>query len=403
MVAVMNATRRRPAACRLRVFTIAAIFVTTAAGCFSLSVLRHKHDASIRLVDMIPSDLDVLENAQIIGGLGVQLLLLGGFLKENGGDWVRDDSARSLTIEDRLMRITPTWKPSGQLDYSHDNPNPSAISVFGDALDAGTSVAQLADRLEGIGLGVQDFDSSSRAAISKMLTWRLPSDKVLQDDEDVTLLAFSFDATPLCLTVDDCPYPGPTNELLAATAAQFFATHKVRNILAQWEVASAILHSHTDAVPPETVVAIGDPGKYENTVQILEKMTCQLNTDTPSTVVLLAHPDHLRRVYHTTQTQWKHSMLRNNKCMPPPSYELFTAMQPYDLDWPSSRQQTGINLFSDTTALVHTEQQEKLASWYDENLGYFPDGDPQKWVHRRDVWILYENWAMMKGIVSGII
>jgi len=383
-----------------------AILAATAAGCFGFSALRirNQHDyPSHRLVDMLPYDLNTLNNSHIIGGLGVQLLLMGGFEKTSNGEWARGDDTTRLSTEDRLLRITPTWK-GGHVDYSYDNPNAAQISVFGDALDAGISVAELADKLQDMGLHAEDFDTDSRAAISTMLSWNLPFTDTILETDDVTLLVFSFDATPLCRTVDDCPYPGPTNELLAATAAQFFAKQNVRKIVAQWEVASALLQWHTDSVPPDAVVAIGEPGTYENTVQILEKMTCNIHQDTTA-VVVLAHPDHLRRVYHTTQTLWKKTMLRNNKCTPPSHYKLLAAMHPYTLDWPSKRHEASdTNLFLDiTSALVHTQQTEKLVTWYDDNLGYFPDGNPQKWVHRQDVWILYDHWAMLKGIVSGII
>eukprot|EP00977_Amphora_coffeiformis_P016941 scaffold5367_cov177-Amphora_coffeaeformis.AAC.1 len=70
-------------------------------------------------------------------------------------------------MKNRLVRITPTWKPGGQIDYSHDSFDRSFVSTFGDALDTAISVAKLVDKLEEIGVGVGDFDRESQKPFPK--------------------------------------------------------------------------------------------------------------------------------------------------------------------------------------------------------------------------------------------
>jgi hypothetical protein len=85
-------------------------------------------------------------------------------------------------------------------------------------------------------------------------------------------------------------------------------------------------------------------------------------------------------------------------------------MNPYRLDWTTtSRQQQKEkewNLYESVTAVtVHTQGQDVVTSWHDVQgtWGYFPDADPQKWTHARETWILYDQWAVVKGIVTGTI
>lgn len=367
---------------------------------------------SPRLIDLLPSDLNVLDNKKIIGGLGVQLLLFGGFVKQADGKWRRDTTMPSpMTLRDRLNRITPTWKPGGRLDYTYYDGVPTRrtdrVSVFGDALITGTSsVSELATTLEAMGLTPEDFDAFARAALRTMLSWRLPREEEEEESmstfsDDVALFVFSFDATPSCFTVEHCPLPGPTNEMLAATAARFVAQHhgNVR-IVAQWEVAAALLQSHGDILMPNQVKAVGTPGTFQNTAEIFELMRCALPTTTTNAAIVLAHPDHLRRAMRTAQTLM-HAKKNHFDCAP---LRLHSAMQPYHLDWPQHyEKKDGVNLFDDTPVAVHSAHKQRMVSWYDDNLGYFPDGDPQKWTHQREVWILYDHWAVAKGIVTGVI
>lgn len=389
--------QRNNALVRLSLVVVAA----TAAGCFALAVFpqRTYHNeapGSSHLIDILPSDLDVLKNDRVIGALGVQLLLFGGW-KKSGVGWTRDTPPR--TLQDRLERITPTWKAGGPLDYTHD----AQSGIFGDALPTGMTIAQLADTLDTIGLTAADFDAPARTALNAMLSWRLPDIGDFLETSELVLLIFSFDATPFCHNVTDCPLPGPSNELLAATAARFVnerANNYQQNvrIIAQWEVAAALLQSH--GLP---VTAVGTPGAYENTAEIFEHMLCELN-DVQQTI-LLAHPDHLRRVLWTTQTILRHRTNLRSKCALPQGKtpRLLAALQPYDLEWPLRQTERGMNMFASESTLVHTNGQEIMTSWYDDNLGFFPDGDPQKWTHQREVWLLYDHWAVAKGIVTGTI
>jgi hypothetical protein len=84
-------------------------------------------------------------------------------------------------------------------------------------------------------------------------------------------------------------------------------------------------------------------------------------------------------------------------------------MNPYNIDWMATRKEESredhLNLFEFVeSAGVHSQGQELVTGWYDdENWGFFPDGDPQKWTHQREVWILYDQWAVAKGIVTGTV
>eukprot|EP00966_Prymnesium_polylepis_P249499 5768270-Prymnesium_polylepis.1 len=77
-------------------------------------------------------------------------------------------------------------------------------------------------------------------------------------------------------------------------------------------------------------------------------------------------------------------------------------MQPYRLDWPHRPEEEG-GPYAGATAKVRTAGTVREATWYDEDRGYFPDGDPQRWAHRREIWIVYDHWARAKGVLTGII
>jgi hypothetical protein len=146
--------------------------------------------------------------------------------------------------------------------------------------------------------------------------------------------------------------------------------------------------------------------------------------------ILLAHPDHLRRVWWTSETL---RQKRQNKSHTQeelggdaPScgisqeflqtIHLVPAMTPYSTNWHNlpkhdqqhlRRKNTNINLFATMLepAQVHINGQPTRTTWYDdEYLGFFPDSsNPQKWTQDRRIWILYDQWAVLKGIVTGII
>lgn len=87
-----------------------------------------------------------------------------------------------------------------------------------------------------------------------MLTWRLPPPPPVPalgagGGADVdALLVLSFDATPQCLSLEECPLPGPSNTLLAQTVARLCAATAAAavphgsapRVYAQWEVAAAL-------------------------------------------------------------------------------------------------------------------------------------------------------------------
>ena len=402
--------------------------------------------------------------------LGVQLLLFGGWIpimNHTSSRWYKDESLSSpLTLQERLQRITPTYKPGGSIDYTFD----SSTGIFQDERYRITdknnqhqqqhfnSIEELTNHLEGnIGLSVSDFDDHDddndiiRTTLQTMLSWNnihvntssLSSSTSLSTP--LLLLIFSFDATRSCRSANDCPLPGPTNELLAATASQFIEQqHRHDNnihIIAQWEIVEALKNNHPDVIESVTVTAVGTPGQFQNTAEIFQFMLCVIrdNSENVGTdkqkrqqqAILLAHPDHLRRVFWTSQTilqqqqqqQQKtdnHLSLRtkNNdntaadRCVLPSNIklDLIPAMNPYSIDWTTGRKEENregyLNLFELVkSTTVHSQGQELVTSWYDDDQkwGFFPDGDPQKWTHEREVWILYDQWAVAKGIVTGTI
>ncbi|CAE8635779.1 unnamed protein product [Polarella glacialis] len=339
-----------------------------------------------------------------LSAVGAQLLLFGGFTPA-GGVWVRDSNAPG-TLKERQMRIRPTWKSGGPVDYSL-NPAASpegAIPIFqvatsgGTAVGAGTTVASMAAALEAKGLCGEDFDEEARAAVREMLSWRLPEPEA-SSGAVTALLAFSFDATPACRNLRDCPFPGPSNELLAASVERFFAENAESpvEVYAQWEIASALLRS--GRVPAERIHPAGAAGLYMNTVQILEAMMRDLSQQPAlERLAVLAHPDHLRRAYRTVLTH-----LELVKAVVRPS-AVVPAMAPFGLDWPTNPSEgSAVDLFLGSPVTVYSQGRALNTSWRDKNLGYFPDADPQVWVHDREVWILYDHWAMAKGITDGII
>ena len=230
----------------------------------------------------------------------------------------------------------------------------------------------------------------------------------------------------------------------------------------------------------EDVHAVGTPGVFENTAQIFEQMLrvcrevdpppplplpprdCDADADADgeggasasaaspsgdgddededgeatSRLVLLAHPDHLRRAIRIGETTFAKAHKADAKAAakaargappcaapppPPRPPRLVPALQPYRLDWPSSEGATStmwdkeeeadeaatgahLDLYAGVSATVHTAGKVvHEATWRDAPNGFYPDGEPQRWAHRREVWAVYEVWARAKGVATGVI
>lgn len=354
-----------------------------------------------------------------MGALGIQLLAFGGWSTSNqdggGGGWKRRHHQSSLTLKDRLAFITPTWKQGGSLDYNNIFQEGRAFLEAYEEEKVQT-VAKLADVLEHkVGLGVSDFDHESIAALNAMLFWRI-SDYTSSglDNGKIILLVFSFGNEASCWDTSDCPLgPGSTNELLAATTARFVQQHHENDVrvLAQWEVATALWQNYNDTLRGTVLESFGTPGTYRTTAGILEEMLCGAwpSESTEETLVLLAHPDHLRRVFWTAQTMLKRrrSYLRKSCVLPNNDVRLLTAMEPYSLDWPSKHFFTNrsTNLFDSLELTkVHVGEKTIMTDWYDTgHLGFFDNDSDQEWTHDREKWIMYDHWAVLKSIVTETI
>ena len=448
-------TRRVAARSRLgassRIGCAAAVSVL-AGGAYAIARANYSTATATNLSDLLPTDLDELKDEKVMRALAVQLLLFGGFHPTGSGSWQRG-AHPPASLADRVDAIAPTWKPGGRLNYEwpaegslqYDRPLTLFAWQPGDPVYPPRTVRATASNLEAIGLRPSDFDAPARAALGEMMTWRNPQPAVEleRDASELTLLVLSFDATPQCRSLSDCPQPGPSNELLAATAEAFVRRQQNTlgqsvNVIAQWEVAAA-LHARGMA----EAHAVGSPGVFENTAQIFEHMVakmsvnetsvnaCSAATDrsagaqlaseggvtagSASRVVLLAHPDHLPRALRIGETTFA-SLPRTGPCH---GLRLVPALQPYRLDWPSSTaaehdategthsDADGLNLYTGVSGTVHTGGELRQATWYDDHQGashgYFPDGEPQRWVHRREIFVCYELWARAKGVATGVI
>jgi hypothetical protein len=278
-----------------------------------------------------------------------------------------------------------------------------------------------------MGLLPNDLDYAAQKALRTMLSWSIPDDsspnnsnhirssRHNKNNQHLVLMVFSFDATPFCWDVSNCPQPGPSNQLLAATVLQFLRENATKqapkkiHVMTQWEVAAAIEQQRTTDQKYD-VIPVGMPGTFQNTAEIFRLMMCELNELISGekldfsllNAILLAHPDHLRRVFWTAQT-----ILRSKQSCTIPQLSITTALMPYDLMWPVVRESAiqSRNLFRDVPLTsVNSMGMKKMTNWYDKkHLGYFLDGDPQFWTHQREVWILYDHWAVLKGIVTGTI
>ena len=379
------------------------------------------------LSELLPADLDALASPTILSALGVQLLLFGGF-EPNATGWRRGRPPASL--KERVDLVTPTWKkPLGRgVDYgwpgdasisaNYTDRRRWALPLFAAADElrrssALTTVHSLSLALEGVGLSASDFDDDARAALREMMAWRMPGAErvALSSAGDLTLLIFSFDGAKPggCSSVLDCAQPGPANELLAATA-EAFVRRRAREhgqrvtVVAQWEVAAALRAlSSGDGLGDEgrDVVAVGTPGLFENTARIYEHMLPHLqargacdaadaSASAPSSrLVLLTHPDHLRRALRIGETAFARagsSPCRRLRPVP--------ALQPYRLDWPlrspasDEGAATGsvLDLYAGVSGSVQTGGTRREVAWHDAPYGFFADGS-QPWVYRREVWI----------------
>ena len=167
-----------------------------AAGILASGVLAyglrggwHRGGSESPLAKLLPSDLDALKSTEVMNAVGVQLLFFGGFVRHPDG-WRRGPPPASL--QQRVERITPTWKPGGYIDYAWPwnpegfEPDPRAVVQLFKlashhwpfsplAIGAGSTMRSLVHNLERLGLRADDFDRPARAALREMLSWRLPA------------------------------------------------------------------------------------------------------------------------------------------------------------------------------------------------------------------------------------
>ena len=196
------------------------------------------------------------------------------------------------------------------------------------------------------------------------------------------------------------------------------------HVIAQWEVAAALQSRRADATrggegapsgaAAPRVSAVGTPGVFENTARIFEYMRTEMGAaaacddgaaDAAARTILLAHPDHLPRAMAIGEAALARAAGGRALARACGAPRLVPALQPYRLDWPTRGTPAGgrLNLFEGVTARVHTAGAVRDASWYDAAHGFFPDGEPQRWAHRREIWVAYEAWARAKGVATGVM
>eukprot|EP00439_Symbiodinium_sp_Y106_P051578 s1829_g6.t2 len=341
----------------------------------------------------VQGQLKNVQQIQARGGAFAAILGSGAVVT-----WGPDSGGDAGAVEDQLKNVQQIQARGGAFAAILGD---GSVVTWGDADPGGDSSAvqgqlKAVQQIQALGGAFAAILGDGSVALRAMLSWRLPA--TAPPPLPSALLAFSFDATPQCHSLQDCPFPGPSNELLAATVEHVWNTSERVEVYAQWEIAAALLRS--GRIPPGRIHPAGVPGRYMNTVQILEAMMQDILQRQPASqsLVVLAHPDHLRRAVRTLQT------FLGSKARTFPAWAVVPAMAPYSLDWPSNRScGSALDLYSGVSAVVHSQGSEFLTSWRARNLGYFPDGDPQIWVRSREVWVLYDHWAMAKGIATGII
>ena len=62
-----------------------------------------------------------------------------------------------------------------------------------------------------------------------------------------------------------------------------------------------------------------------------------------------------------------------------------------------------LDIYSGVTGRVHTSGHMQESSRHTQPHGHCPPGSPQRWTHRREVWVAYEFWARAKGVATGVI
>ena len=79
---------------------------------------------------------------------------------------------------------------------------------------------------------------------------------------------FLFDATLLCWDISNCPQPGPSNGLLAATVLQFLRRNETNqaskiHVITQWEVVTALKQQYS-ARQKFNIIPVGTSGVFQN-------------------------------------------------------------------------------------------------------------------------------------------
>ena len=155
--------------------------------------------------ELLPPDLDALQNSMSSACQRAAAALRR--LRAGAHGWRRSERAPA-SLQERVDRIAPTWKPGGH-DYAWST-EPSAATLA----PCRVQLAPLA--VPGAGTKCRSAAPSSasafapptttsRAALREM-SWRYtPGSTGAAADAARALL----DATPACRALDDCPTPGP--------------------------------------------------------------------------------------------------------------------------------------------------------------------------------------------------
>lgn len=372
-------------------------------------------DYDLFLEQLKGQGMDVVKK-KFLNSIGALLLIMDGFDFRNG--FAHPQRSAMAKEKNSWHRITPTWKPlssieKGPLEFDYKASGENALQAMHIGFD-GQTVAELADFLESkFNVAATDYNERQVRMMFQFTLRPGTSWVPAEFSTKVSIKAvfgFSFAAagkTCKGTSPDDCPHPGRANAMLGDTTLAYLQHNSDVHAICQWEIVTAMMKARPGKAWQEfekRVHMVGAPGIFKSTVQVLKDMLTKLRESTqgsmPSSIAVLAHPDHLPRAYITVRSAFAESSLR--KILG--NVLIIPAMLPCSLGWPNEKHDGLVfSMFSgklnsawfEGNGLTHDEKKGE-----DVGLGYFEDGD-QHWTYDRQNFLLYELWARAKTFATG--